>query len=139
MDGRAGNAGLFGAEQFARMRPRSLFLNLSRGFVLDHEALRDNILSGHIAGAAVDVFPHEPCTESPLFGLPNTVLTPHTGGSSAEALAAVGEVISTSTLAALRGEQPTTFELSRPVAVRFNPRPVRVQPVRAAPRWRAAA
>jgi D-3-phosphoglycerate dehydrogenase len=52
----------------------------------------------------VDVFPHEPCTASPLFDLPTVVLTPHTGGSSAEALAAVGEVISSSTLAALRGE-----------------------------------
>src|ERR687885_731124 len=57
VDGRAGNAGLFGAEQFARMRPRSLFLNLSRGFVVDHEALRDHIESGHIAGAAVDCSP----------------------------------------------------------------------------------
>src|SRR6185312_8636358 len=44
------------------------------------------------------------CTESPLFAQPNVVLTPHIGGSSAEALAAVGEVISTTTLAALRGE-----------------------------------
>ena len=55
VDGRPGNAGLFGAEEFAKMRPRSLFLNLCRGFVVDHEALRDHLLSGHIAGAAVDV------------------------------------------------------------------------------------
>jgi D-3-phosphoglycerate dehydrogenase / 2-oxoglutarate reductase len=60
VDGRGGNAGLFGAEQFARMRPRSLFLNLSRGFVVDHVALRESIESGHIAGAAVEVFPDEP-------------------------------------------------------------------------------
>jgi D-3-phosphoglycerate dehydrogenase len=59
---------------------------------------------GRIAGAGVDVFPHEPCAESPLFDAPNAVLTPHIGGSSAEALAAVGEIISTTTLAALRGE-----------------------------------
>ncbi len=52
VDGRGGNAGLFGAEQFARMRPRSWFLNLSRGFVVDHLALRDWIESGHIAGVA---------------------------------------------------------------------------------------
>jgi len=56
VDGRPGNAGLFGAEQFAKMRRRSLFLNLCRGFVVDHEALREHLLSGHIAGAALDVF-----------------------------------------------------------------------------------
>ena len=90
VDGRAGNAGLFGAEQFARMRRRSLFLNLSRGFVVDHEALREHILSGHIAGAAVDVFPDEPKAQgdpfkSELRGLPNVILTPHIGGSTEEA------------------------------------------------------
>jgi D-3-phosphoglycerate dehydrogenase len=57
VDGRAGNAGLFTAEQFARMRPGSVFLNLSRGFVVDHAALAESIRSGHLAGAAVDVFP----------------------------------------------------------------------------------
>ena len=60
VDGRAGNHGFFGEEEFARMRPRSLFLNLSRGFVVDHAALRRHIESGHIAGAAIDVFPAEP-------------------------------------------------------------------------------
>ena len=60
VDGRPGNAGLFGAEQFAKMRRRSLFLNLCRGFVVDHEALREQLLSGHIAGAALDVFADEP-------------------------------------------------------------------------------
>src|SRR3954454_4365758 len=90
VDGRAGNAGLFGAEQFARMRRRSLFLNPSRGFVVDHEALRDHILSGHIAGAAIDVFPDEPKEQGDAFssvlrGLPNVILTPHVGGSTQEA------------------------------------------------------
>ena len=56
------------------------------------------------AGAGVDVYPQEPALDSPLFSMPMAVVTPHTGGSSAEALAAVGEVISTTTLAALRGE-----------------------------------
>src|SRR3954454_23112595 len=68
VDGRAGNAGLFGAEQFARMRRRSLFLNLSRGFVADHQALRDHIESGHIAGAAIDVSPDEPKEQGAPFG-----------------------------------------------------------------------
>ncbi|MBJ7450808.1 MAG: phosphoglycerate dehydrogenase [Blastococcus sp.] len=98
VDGRGGNAGLFGAEQFARMRPRSLFLNLSRGFVVDHEALRDNILRGHIAGAAVDVFPEEPREQgdpfdSVLRGLPNVVLTPHVGGSTQEAQHDIGRFV----------------------------------------------
>ncbi|WRL61790.1 phosphoglycerate dehydrogenase [Blastococcus brunescens] len=98
VDGRGGNAGLFGAEQFARMRSRSLFLNLSRGFVVDHEALRDHILSGHIAGAAVDVFPDEPKTQgdefsSVLRGLPNVILTPHVGGSTQEAQYDIGRFV----------------------------------------------
>ena len=98
VDGRAGNAGLFGAEQFARMRRRSLFLNLSRGFVVDHEALRDHILSGHIAGAAVDVFPDEPRAQgdefsSVLRGLPNVILTPHVGGSTQEAQYDIGRFV----------------------------------------------
>ena len=98
VDGRGGNAGLFGAEQFARMRPRSLFLNLSRGFVVDHEALREHILSGHIAGAAVDVFPDEPREQgdefsSVLRGLPNVILTPHVGGSTQEAQYDIGRFV----------------------------------------------
>jgi D-3-phosphoglycerate dehydrogenase len=98
VDGRGGNAGLFGAEQFARMRPRSLFLNLSRGFVVDHEALRDHVLSGHIAGAAIDVFPDEPREQgdeftSVLRGLPNVILTPHVGGSTQEAQYDIGRFV----------------------------------------------
>ena len=60
VDGRDSNRGFFGEAEFAMMRPRSLFLNLCRGFVVDHAALRRNIESGHIAGAAIDVFPDEP-------------------------------------------------------------------------------
>jgi D-3-phosphoglycerate dehydrogenase len=98
VDGRAGNAGIFGAEQLARMRPRSLFLNLSRGFVVDYDALRDAVLSGQVAGAAVDVFPTEPKSrgeafESPLRGLPNVILTPHVGGSTEEAQEDIGRFV----------------------------------------------
>ncbi len=100
VDGRAGNAGMFGATQFAKMRPRSLFLNLCRGFVVDHEALRENLLSGHIAGAAVDVFPEEPKVMgepfvSPLQGIPNVILTPHVGGSTQEAQVDIGRYVAT--------------------------------------------
>lgn len=99
VDGRSGNAGLFGAAQFARMRPGAIFLNLSRGFVVDYAALREHILSGHIAGAAVDVFPVEPkrrgdSFESELRGLPNVILTPHIGGSTEEAQESIGQFVS---------------------------------------------
>ncbi|QNN54559.1 phosphoglycerate dehydrogenase [Nocardioides mesophilus] len=98
VDGRAGNAGIFGAEQFARMRPRSLFLNLSRGFVVDYDALAESVTSGHLAGAAVDVFPDEPLSrgdrfDSPLRGLPNVILTPHVGGSTEEAQEDIGRFV----------------------------------------------
>ena len=98
VDGRPGNAGLFGAEQFAKMQPRSLFLNLCRGFVVDHEALRDHLLSGHIAGAAVDVFPEEPKAAgdpfvSSLQGISNVILTPHVGGSTEEAQQDIGRFV----------------------------------------------
>ncbi len=99
VDGRPGNAGLFGAEQFARMKPRSMFINASRGMVVDDVALRENILSGHIAGAALDVFPVEPKAqgdefESALRGLPNVILTPHVGGSTQEAQEEIGYFVS---------------------------------------------
>jgi D-3-phosphoglycerate dehydrogenase len=98
VDGRAGNSGLFGEEQLARMRPGSIFLNLSRGFVVDHAALRRHIESGHLAGAAVDVFPTEPKRAgeefvSELRGLPNVILTPHVGGSTEEAQQDIGNFV----------------------------------------------
>jgi D-3-phosphoglycerate dehydrogenase / 2-oxoglutarate reductase len=95
VDGRPGNAGFFGAEQFAKMKPRSLFINAARGMVVDDVSLREHILSGHIAGAALDVFPVEPKAqgdefESVLRGLDNVILTPHVGGSTQEAQEEIG-------------------------------------------------
>ncbi|WP_121258431.1 phosphoglycerate dehydrogenase [Nocardioides ferulae] len=95
VDGRPGNAGLFGAEQFEKMKPRALFINASRGMVVDDVALRAHIESGHIAGAALDVFPVEPKAqgdpfESVLRGLDNVILTPHVGGSTQEAQEEIG-------------------------------------------------
>jgi D-3-phosphoglycerate dehydrogenase len=98
VDGRAGNSGMFGADQFSRMRPGALFLNLSRGFVVDHQALREQIEGGHLAGAAIDVFPTEPKGRgdefvSDLRGLPNVILTPHIGGSTEEAQQDIGRYV----------------------------------------------
>jgi D-3-phosphoglycerate dehydrogenase len=98
VDGRPSNRGFFGEAEFAAMRPRSLFLNLCRGFVVDHAALRRHLESGHIAGAAVDVFPDEPRSRdeefvSALRGLPNVILTPHIGGSTEEAQQDIGQFV----------------------------------------------
>jgi D-3-phosphoglycerate dehydrogenase len=98
VDGRASNSDLFGAEQLDAMREGSLLLNLSRGFVVDAAALRQHIESGHLAGAALDVFQHEPKGRgdqfvSELRGLPNVILTPHIGGATEEAQADIGRFV----------------------------------------------
>jgi D-3-phosphoglycerate dehydrogenase / 2-oxoglutarate reductase len=100
VDGRSENSDFFGDEHFARMRPGSIFLNLSRGFVVDHAALRDRLRSGHLAGAAIDVFPAEPQSAadpflSELQGLDNVILTPHIGGSTEEAQQDIGNFVGT--------------------------------------------
>jgi D-3-phosphoglycerate dehydrogenase / 2-oxoglutarate reductase len=86
------------------LKPGAIVINCARGGVVDDDALFEALQGGHLRGAGVDVFPHEPVEHSVLAGLPNVILTPHIGGSSVEAQAAVGEIISRSMLAALRGE-----------------------------------
>jgi len=100
VDGRAGNQGFFGRAQFEAMKPGALFLNLSRGFIVDVEALTEGLLSGRIGGAAVDVFPEEPKKKgdpfvTPLQNMPNTILTPHIGGSTEEAQRDIGQFVAT--------------------------------------------
>jgi D-3-phosphoglycerate dehydrogenase len=92
---------MIGEAQLARMRKGSYLINASRGTVVDIPALAKAIRSGHLAGAAVDVYPEEPETNSDGFvtelqGLPNVVLTPHIGGSTEEAQAAIGKEVATS-------------------------------------------
>ncbi len=77
-------------EQLGLMKPGAFLINNARGSVVDVEALAKSLTDGHIAGAAVDVFPLEPGSNSetfasPLRGLPNVILTPHVGGSTEEA------------------------------------------------------
>jgi D-3-phosphoglycerate dehydrogenase len=89
------NKHFIGKEQFTKMRKGSCFLNLSRGNVVDLEALSDVLKSEHLAGAALDVFPVEPSAtvgafEVPLKGLDNVILTPHIGGSTEEAQQNIG-------------------------------------------------
>ena len=118
VDGRKDNANVIGAAQFARMKPGALFLNLSRGHVVDVDALAEAVKSGRIAGAAVDVFPEEPRTNadpfaSPLQGLKNVILSPHIGGSTEEAQEAIAEFAAERLLGYLnRGD--TTFCVNLP-------------------------
>jgi len=92
---------LIGAAELARMRRGSYLINASRGQVVDIGALAAAIKSGHVAGAAIDVYPEEPESnsdgfQSALRGLPNVVLTPHIGGSTEEAQEAIGREVATS-------------------------------------------
>ena len=86
---------MIGAEQLRMMKPGAIFINAARGTVVDIDALADVIKSGHIAGAAIDVFPVEPKSndeefQSPLRGLENVILTPHIGGTTHEAQENIG-------------------------------------------------
>jgi D-3-phosphoglycerate dehydrogenase len=90
VDGDPANQNFFGDAEFKAMKKGSYFLNLSRGFVVEVDALVKHLKSGKIRGAAVDVFPYEPKSNAekfvtPLQGLPNVILTPHIGGSTLEA------------------------------------------------------
>lgn len=86
---------MIGKREFALMKEGALFLNAARGHCVVIEDLHDALLGGHLAGAAIDVFPVEPknndeTLESPLRGLANVILTPHIGGSTQEAQASIG-------------------------------------------------
>lgn len=92
---------MIGAAQLAAMKEGSFLINASRGTVVDLDALANALRSGHLAGAAVDVYPTEPAKngpgfESPLRGLTNVLLTPHIGGSTVEAQHMIGREVATS-------------------------------------------
>ncbi|HTW99330.1 MAG TPA: phosphoglycerate dehydrogenase, partial [Acidimicrobiales bacterium] len=131
VDGRPANRMLFGEAELARMRPGSIFLNLSRGFVVDHAALRAHLLSGHLAGAAVDVFAEEPERKgepfvSELQGLPNVILTPHIGGSTEEAQRDIGNFVA-GKLARYTGAGTTTLSVNLPgLDLQQEPGPTRL-------------
>jgi D-3-phosphoglycerate dehydrogenase / 2-oxoglutarate reductase len=98
IDGRKENNDLIGDEEFAQMKDGVIFLNLSRGSVVEIPALVKAIKSGKVHGAGIDVFPEEPKTNSDPFlselaGLDNVILTPHIGGSTEEAQQGIGTYV----------------------------------------------
>ena len=90
--------GMFGAAEIRAMKPGSYLINNARGSLVDIDALAAALREGHLRGAAIDVFPVEPSSnsdafESPLRGLDNVILTPHVGGSTEEAQERIGEEV----------------------------------------------
>jgi D-3-phosphoglycerate dehydrogenase len=96
--------GMVGAGFLAKAKPGIRVINVARGGIVDEAALADAIRSGHVAGAGIDVFSEEPCTTSPLFGLPSAVVTPHLGASTHEAQDKAGVTIAEQVALALDGE-----------------------------------
>lgn len=99
VDGRKSNTNLIDENAFEYMKDGVVFMNLSRGHVVDIPALIKNLKSGKVRGAALDVFPEEPASNeepfvSELIGLPNVILTPHIGGSTEEAQLDIGHYVS---------------------------------------------
>jgi D-3-phosphoglycerate dehydrogenase len=96
--------GLVNADALAKMKPGVRIVNTSRGGIVDEDDLAQAIRSGHVAGAGLDVFTTEPTTDSPLFDLPQVVVTPHLGASTREAQDKAGVDVAEAVVAALRGE-----------------------------------
>lgn len=129
---------LIGAAEIAVMKPGVRLINAARGGIYDEAALAEGLRSGKLAGVALDVFEEEPCTKSPLFGMPNVICTPHLGASTEEAQTQVaveavqlltnylttGEIrhavnmvsVEPKTLAALRGYLDVSYRLGRLLA-----------------------
>jgi D-3-phosphoglycerate dehydrogenase len=98
IDGRESNTNLIGQHEFDTMKKGVIFINLSRGHIVDIVALKENVKNGKVAGCAIDVFPLEPASNneefiSELRRLPNTILTPHIGGSTSEAQENIGHFV----------------------------------------------
>ncbi|WP_191488052.1 NAD(P)-dependent oxidoreductase [Pseudomonas sp. FEN] len=102
--------GLIGAGELALMRPDSIFINISRGKVVDEQALIEALHNHRIRGAGLDVFEHEPLAmDSPLLSLANVVATPHIGSATHETREAMARCAVDNLLAALAGERPSNL------------------------------
>jgi D-3-phosphoglycerate dehydrogenase / 2-oxoglutarate reductase len=96
--------GLIGKDLLAQAKPGVRIINVARGGIVDEEALAEALRTGQVAGAALDVFSTEPTTDSPLFGMPQVVVTPHLGASTREAQDKAGDTIAEQVGLALAGE-----------------------------------
>ena len=97
-------AHLIGVEALKKVKPSVHIVNAARGGVLDEVALYDAVVQGRVAGAGLDVFTTEPCTDSPLFTLDRVIATPHLGASTDEAQERAGIAVAVSVRKALAGE-----------------------------------
>jgi D-3-phosphoglycerate dehydrogenase len=97
-------AGLIDKEALAKTKPGVIIVNAARGGLVNEAALADAVSSGHVRAAGIDVFSKEPCTDSPLFELPQVVVTPHLGASTEEAQDRAGTDVAESVRLALAGE-----------------------------------
>jgi lactate dehydrogenase-like 2-hydroxyacid dehydrogenase len=88
--GGAATENLVDAEAIAQMKPGAYLINTARGGIVDHDALAAALDSGHLAGAGLDVYPHEPQVPAALLGLENVVLLPHLGSANDETRIAMG-------------------------------------------------
>ncbi|MFP3926080.1 2-hydroxyacid dehydrogenase [Pseudomonas sp. W5-36] len=99
--------GLIGTEQFAQMRPETIFINIARGKVVDEQAMIAALQNGQIRAAGLDVFEQEPVSpDSPLLRMDNVVATPHMGSATHETREAMARCAVDNLLAALAGERP---------------------------------
>jgi len=105
--------GMIGEQQLARTKPGALLINVARGGLIDEAALAAALRDGRLAGAAVDVYAHEPPHDSPLLEAPNTVLTPHLGASTAEAQERAGVEVAGQVLEVLAG-RPARHAVNSP-------------------------
>jgi D-3-phosphoglycerate dehydrogenase / 2-oxoglutarate reductase len=100
----AETSGLIGDRELHLVKPEVRIINAARGGIVDEAALARALGDGRVAGAALDVYAREPCTDSPLFGLDNVVVTPHLGASTVEAQEKAGTDVARSVRLALAGE-----------------------------------
>ena len=97
--------GLIGVDALRKVKPTVRIINAARGGVLDEDALYDALVQGRVAGAGLDVYASEPCTDSPLFALDQVVATPHLGASTDEAQEKAGIAVAQSVVAYFEGDE----------------------------------
>ena len=114
--------GLLSAARIAAMKPGSVLINVARGPVVDEAALLAALQSGHLGGAALDVFDHQPLPpDHPLFALPNLILTPHMAGITRDSMERIGAVTVAEVLRVLAGGLPVNL-CNQGVVARFRAR-----------------